>query len=1099
MSVTPFPGFSAPRRSRTVLWLLLGLLAVLSGGTHALPPTVALLEDGFTQERKIGGGEVHAFSVDLQAGQFLRVLVEEQGVDLVVRLFDSQGDLVAEADNYGIEYAEVTEDLAVLAADTGPHRLEVTLSKQPYAIRNSGRYVLRVEGPRVPAEADKPRAEAVQAAWNSRKTAGDTTEQIRSLKRAADLWHAAGDTENEFEILFGIGRKRYEELKARDRALEDFQRGAEFWHSKPGRRSRVFENESLTWVGRCLRHAERYDEARAVHEKALSMSRDLEVVGLQAENTNLLGVLDYEAGELQRAMDWFAQALPLARKAGDRRTEYRLLNNLAVNHEQLGYMQQALDLYLQALAMSRAIPDPKSEIILLNNLGLTYDALGEPDKAFDHFELAIEKSDVLKEHDRTGRILINQAVAHRRQGQLDKAQSSLERALAIGRSIGSSEVQVFALAHLAFLMVSLEKPEQAVEYAREAVGLAVSLASQAISQFALGSALQARGEPSSAQSALCQALHLASQQGYRDQQAQINLALARIGRDSGALDSALSHVRAAIDLIESQRGRVIDPELKTSYLASKQDYYELRIETLMALHAKRPDGGFAAAALEAGEQARARGLLDLLNEADVALSADLALIEKERRARDEVSLRDSYWRTLGAEKESSADKLSEAERKLESAIEHHRRVQVELRRSSPQYAALTQPQILDVGEIQRQLLDGRALLLEYSLGAKRSFLWVVGPDFFASFELPGGEDIEKVARHYYELLTVRNNQQPDESVPAWKMRIKQADAEAESAARELSRLILGPVENVLEDRTLLIVADGALQYIPFAALPVPGTEEPLAARHEIVNLPSASVLAILRRELRDQRPAAQTLAIFADAVFQKDDERLVGDSGKTDQITQAKPVQRGGGTERDMEKGIDLSKLRRLTSSKKEADEIAALIPADEVFKAVGFNATKEAAVSDRLKGFRIVHFATHGLLDPRPELTALVLSLYNENGERRDGLLRLADIYSLRLNADLVVLSACQTALGKEIRGEGLVGLTRGFMNAGAPRVLASLWSVEDRATAELMTLFYRGMLQEELAPAAALRKAQLEMAKKPAWKSPYFWAGFSLQGEWR
>jgi CHAT domain-containing protein len=376
----------------------------------------------------------------------------------------------------------------------------------------------------------------------------------------------------------------------------------------------------------------------------------------------------------------------------------------------------------------------------------------------------------------------------------------------------------------------------------------------------------------------------------------------------------------------------------------------------------------------------------------------------------------------------------------------------------------------------------------------------VGPDSFKSFELRGGEEIEKAARHYYELLTVRNNQKPDESLPAWKMRIKQADAQVDSAARELSRLILGPVEKMLGDRTLLIVADGALQYIPFATLPIQGTGESLATRHEIVSLPSASVLAILRREMRDRRPAAQTLAILADAVFQKDDERLVlRGSSKKDQITQAEPVQRGGGIEERAQKGIDLSRLRRLTFSKKEADEIAALVSTGEVFKAIGFEASKEAVVSNRLKGFRIVHFATHGLLDPQPELTALVLSLYNEKGEGQDGLLRLADIYSLRLDADLVVLSACQTALGKEIRGEGLVGLTRGFMNAGAPRVLASLWSVEDRATAELMKLFYRGMLKENLTPPAALRKAQLEMSQEPRWQSPYFWAGFSLHGEWR
>jgi CHAT domain-containing protein len=166
----------------------------------------------------------------------------------------------------------------------------------------------------------------------------------------------------------------------------------------------------------------------------------------------------------------------------------------------------------------------------------------------------------------------------------------------------------------------------------------------------------------------------------------------------------------------------------------------------------------------------------------------------------------------------------------------------------------------------------------------------------------------------------------------------------------------------------------------------------------------------------------------------------------------------------------------------------------------MGFDASRAKATSPELAQYRNVHFATHGVLDSRqPELSKLVLSLYDEKGRPEDGFLRLNDIYGLHLNADLVVLSACQTALGKEIRGEGLIGLTRGFMDAGAARVLASLWSVEDRATAELMGDFYRAMLRDKLSPAAALRRAQIKMASSMGHRSPYFWAGFSLQGEWK
>jgi CHAT domain-containing protein len=213
-------------------------------------------------------------------------------------------------------------------------------------------------------------------------------------------------------------------------------------------------------------------------------------------------------------------------------------------------------------------------------------------------------------------------------------------------------------------------------------------------------------------------------------------------------------------------------------------------------------------------------------------------------------------------------------------------------------------------------------------------------------------------------------------------------------------------------------------------------------------------------------------------------------------------TQRGGWSpeEARQEGGGQSPSFPRLSSSLREARAISSLVPPDQLFLALGFQASRAAALRPELAQYRNLHFATHGVLDSRrPELSKLVLSLYDERGTPQDGFLRLNDVYNLRLDADLVVLSACQTALGQEVRGEGLIGLTRGFMYAGAARVLASLWSVEDRATADLMGDFYRGMLRQGLSPAAALRKAQLEMAKNPTRKSPYYWAGFSLQGEWR
>lgn len=1041
-------------------------------------------------DREIRGGQVHAYPVELQAGQFLRVFVQEDGVDLTLRLLDPQGKTATGTDSRARGRAESLEDLAALAGATGSYRLEAVAGAG-----RAGRYSLRVEGPRAPGEEDRKRAEAVKAMWQSLFEPGGSTaaQQIRSLETALALWQSLHEDGKSAEALFSLGRKK----ACGPAALSDFERAAELWGRQPGRASKLLQASVLTNLGRCLQEMGRREEARKTHEQALAVGSDLGEYNIQAENLNNLASIETENGEIREGIELQRKARELARQAGNQYYEGIILNNLAGAYDQLAEPQEALKLYEQALKLARSSSDQKGEVKYLNNIGDMYGTLGNWEEAFERFQEAAELSRSLGDAVVRGKVLINLAVAYRRHlGQMEQARTLLEQALALGRE--SPELRTFALVNLAALELESEQSAAAVKYAREAVALGESLEREALSRYTLGRALGETGDLAAAQAELGKALALAHKRGDGSMEAQIELALARVEKDRGDLASALARIDNAIHRIESRRNRVVSPELRTSFLASKQDYYELKIDVLMTLHAARGTEGFAADALEVSEWARARGLLEILNEAgdDIRLGADPALLDQERKAREELNARDWHRRILLASERQGPENLAEAERRLEEARDTYEKCQVELREGSPRYAALTLPQPLDIAEIRGQVLDGEALLLEYALGSKRSFLWAVGPDSLASFELPGRERIEKVARRYYELLTVRNSRGPGEPAQAWKKRVVAGEAEAEKVGRELSELILKPVEKLLGSRPgpLLIVADGALQYIPFAVLPIPSTGAPLATRHVIVSLPSASVLAVMRRELNDRPPASRALAVFADPVFQPDDDRLSPGLDKAGRLrlSQKTSSQRGD--------GIDPFTLRRLKNSRTEAETIAALLPPDQVFKRLDFAASRDAVVNSQLNHFRNVHFATHGVLESHhPELSKLVLSLYNQKGNRQDGFLRLNDIYNLRLGADLVVLSACQTALGKEIRGEGLVGLTRGFMHAGASRVLASLWSVDDQATAELMGNFYRGMLRDKLSPAEALRKAQLEMAKKPRYKSPHFWAGFSLQGEWR
>jgi CHAT domain-containing protein len=304
---------------------------------------------------------------------------------------------------------------------------------------------------------------------------------------------------------------------------------------------------------------------------------------------------------------------------------------------------------------------------------------------------------------------------------------------------------------------------------------------------------------------------------------------------------------------------------------------------------------------------------------------------------------------------------------------------------------------------------------------------------------------------------------------------------------------------------LLIVSDGILQYIPFAALPIPdrsGDPIPLIVEHEIVDLPSASILAEIRRQQTSRPRVFGKIALLADPVFDAGDPRVAsGTQGRPTGSFANKPTADLTRAENDL--GLlrnGHAYLPRLLYTRAEATAVMALVPPESGFQALDFDASRATAMSDLLARYRVIHFATHGLLNNKhPELSGLVFSLVNRQGKRQDGFLKLQDVYDLNLHADLVVLSGCETGLGAEISGEGLISLTRGFIYAGASRVVASLWSVSDSATASLMAAFYNAMEKDNMRPAEALRAAQIQMLTQRQWRSPYYWAAFQIQGEWR
>ncbi|MEI6381871.1 MAG: CHAT domain-containing protein, partial [Cyanobacteriota bacterium ELA615] len=481
---------------------------------------------------------------------------------------------------------------------------------------------------------------------------------------------------------------------------------------------------------------------------------------------------------------------------------------------------------------------------------------------------------------------------------------------------------------------------------------------------------------------------------------------------------------------------------------------------------KYPKQGYNIQALETSESARARSLLELLQEANANIKqgADPQLLNEEKKIIQQLDLLEKQRiETLGKNQALPAS-LTE---KIDQLKQQYQEIQTQIRKSSPRYASLTQPQPLKLAQIQ-QLLDPNSVILEYALANEKSYLFMITKDNFSSYQIDGQEKIEKLVQQYHRVIKM-------------KVSLKQV-------ASPLRDILLAPVLPQIGNKRLIIVADGSLQTIPFSTINNINNE-PLLQTNELINLPSASTLAILRDTKSPTKKPSKTLAIFADPVFTSDDPRL-------SKVSVVK-INENELTRAAIENSIN---FLRLTNTKTEAENISKLVPNNQEKVFINFAANKANITNAELANYRILHLATHGVFNSQdPSRSGLVLSLYNQQGEPENGQLFLEDIFNLNLsNSELVVLSACDTGLGSLVKGEGIVGISRGFMYAGTPRLVVSLWSVDDLATSILMSKFYQGVLQEGLTPAKALRQAQMEMLKDPKYQAPYYWAPFILIGDW-
>jgi len=592
-------------------------------------------------------------------------------------------------------------------------------------------------------------------------------------------------------------------------------------------------------------------------------------------------------------------------------------------------------------------------------------------------------------------------------------------------------------------------------------------------QIYLAQTEQLLGNPAGAGAAYNNALRFFQKNPDYTNEAALRFGLGKLALQQGQLKQAEENLERSITLTEQLRENAWSKDLRSSFLASVYDRYQAYVELLMTRNTKERDHALEVRAFEVNESGRARALLDSLHVLrELRQPSDPALLQQEEQLqKTEQKFIDARAKLVS--QGGSDDEKARVDRDLTAVRSSYEALEARISNNA-RFDYLLRPSPLTYEQIRKELTDDQTSLLSYSLGAQKSFAWLITKDGLQSFELPKKETIDKAADQLLNLLRSPSADDTDK-------------ARLQSSIDEVSRLVLAPVADKLPSSRLIVVADGILQYVPFQILQsAAGNSEPLIARVEIVEAPSASALALVRRQRSNTHPSGKLLVGFGDAVFSP--EYTPGRSSAT-AISEAAQTR--------SEQISKLSRLPRLFNAKRELLAISELAGSDSAFY-VEYNATRDNLLNLDLSQYRILHVVTHGVMDAQqPELSGLVLSLVDANRKPITGFVSLADIYKLRA-PELVVLSACYTALGKKQDGEGLIGVTRGFMYAGASGVVASLWQVDDRATAELMKYFYENMLQRGLGPAAALRDAQNKIRSQPQWRSPYYWAGFTFQGDY-
>lgn len=1105
-------------------------------------------------ERKLKSTESNWFSVEMEESEIAEFKIGKKDLRILFIVSDQNGNQTF----YGT-YEEFGEARPwFIAASKGKYLIEIrsfekNSDSKSYTLKitekhsNSSRSHNIFQAEKLFQEGEKLRLlwtkEALDSAlsrYNEAaeiwKTEKDRTSLMRSYDRIGEIYFIFGKYEQALQM-FGDARKISRQIGNRSAALAYLckitktylstgntkeiklsQIKKELSQIDSGEGKDLLEAVFISLNGEYLSLQGDLGQARPAFENALELWRKLGDRRGEGKVLLELGFLNLDGGNILAAEENFDQALRIWKDLEDKQEEARTLTVQGHLYSFFDEWTKALDLHLQSKEISIQIGDRQGMAVAFNGMGNVYEFLGLPIDAANSYSQALEINEELNNPFFSAATCFALARAYQSQKEFSKAQENYQKGLRLSRDNDLKRIETYILANLAEIAEADNTAQALASYLQilPYFNEIKDIRGKALILNRIGNIYYGQKNFKEAEKAYGEALEINKKTEYNRGLSDSYYYLAEIELERNALKNAQALIEKSLSLSDAPNINLMSSTLKIAHRATVQEKIQFQIEVLMQMYKSDSSPEKMIEAFEKVERSRSRTLLEIIRESSIKPERDLedSFFKQEKQLQNNIAKKieeqivGEFFPPSDKSQKEIERSLDETKRELDNLRAEYEQIERK-KKDTSEFTKMTTDTNVRLSDIQAFLeKEPDTIYLTYHLGKTKSYLWAVTKSEIKAFELADQETLKTAVRNFYQLLTARDKSDKKLSREAYRERIKYSLENFCPQGKNLTRLLLDPVASELIDKRVLVSFDGALQYLPLETLPAPdallGREslcqgsdkgldyDPLILTNEIVYTPSFSVLKTVRENRNSVENISRDepeLIIWANPVYELDDRRLTDKLG----FVPAEKQNKHSSAAADIP-------VSTLPNTGIEANIISELWASDKVKTFTGFDVNrKNVLAEDGLSRYIFIHFAAHGFFNnERPQHSGLILSKFDDKGQSIDSVLSLQDIFRLRLKADLVVLSACQTGLGENFSGEGLTGFKHAFFSAGAKSVITGLWQVDDETGGKLMKEFYQDLVDKGIPSGKALQLAKIEVFKTKGWEEPYFWAALTLYGDY-